>query len=61
MLTIDEAEKLIQADIDDESVEWDSPLGKAYMLSFEALKRIKKLRGYSMTQVDTRLPGETIT
>ena len=31
----------------------------ALKLGIEALKRIQKLRGYSMTQVDTRLPGET--
>jgi len=31
----------------------------ALKLGIEALKRLEKLRGYSMTQVDTRLPGET--
>ena len=32
---------------------------QACQLGIEALKRIEHLRGYSMTQVDTRLPGET--
>jgi len=31
----------------------------ALKLGIEALKRLQKLRGYSMIQVDTRLPGET--
>jgi len=31
----------------------------ALKLGIEALKRIQHLRGYSMTQVDTKLPGET--
>ena len=38
-----------------EPVEFD----KAVRLGAEALKRIKFLRGYSMTQIDTKLPGET--
>ncbi len=37
-ITIDEAIGLIQKDINDESVDWDSLLGRAYKLSFEALK-----------------------
>jgi len=32
---------------------------KARRLGIEALRRILFLRGYSMTQVDTKLPGET--
>jgi len=31
----------------------------ALKLGIEALRRIQKLRGYSMTQVDTKLSGET--
>lgn len=38
----------------------DSPrMSKALQLGIEALERIQHLRDYSMTQVDTRLPGET--
>jgi hypothetical protein len=40
-MTMDEAIKLIQEDIDDESVDWDTPLGEAYKMSFEALKLLK--------------------
>jgi len=46
-MTIDEAIKLIQGDIDNEDVEWDSPIGRAYKLSFEALKRCKRAREYA--------------
>jgi len=55
-MTIDEAIKLIQADINDEDVEWDSPLGRAYKLSFEALKDVKKNRQGTFTIL---LPGES--
>jgi hypothetical protein len=59
-MTIDEAIKLIQADIDDKDVEWDSSLGEAYKLSFEALKRIKVLRASELASPRTRLPGERL-
>jgi len=58
-MTIDEAIKLIQEDADDEDVNWDSPLGRAYKLSFEALKEVKKAR-YGDPALDGELlPGET--
>jgi len=57
-MTIDEAIKLIQADIDEQNVEWDSPLGIAYKLSFEALKRQKMIRGKKSTTLTYPLPGE---
>lgn len=34
-------------------------LREAMRLGIEAMRRILFLRGYSMTQVDTKLPGET--
>ena len=58
LITIDEAIKLIQSDIDDESVEWNSPLGEAYKLSFEALKRVKSHREYKIPSSAILLPGE---
>lgn len=57
-MTIDEAVKLIQADIDDEDVDWDSPLGRAYKLSFEALKLISQERPEGLTCIPRPLPGE---
>ncbi|GAI63967.1 unnamed protein product, partial [marine sediment metagenome] len=51
--------KLIQADIDDEDVEWDSPLGRAYKLSFEALKRLVAWRNDNDEDLLWDLPGET--
>ena len=53
-MKLEKAIKLIQADIDDEDVEWNSPLGRAYKLSFEALKRIIEFH-----EDDELLPGET--
>jgi len=58
-MTIDEAIKLIQVDIDDENVEWDSPLGRAYKLGFEALKRHRNDRDDGTIDFDDFLPGET--
>ena len=58
-MTIDEALKLIQEDIDDKDVEWNSPLGKAYKLSFEALKHIKRDRELPHNPNHPLLPGET--
>jgi len=37
----------------------DADRRDAIKLGIEGLKRLQHLRGYSMTQVDTRLPGET--
>ena len=59
MPTIDEAIKEIQADIDNEDVEWDSPLGRAYKLSFEALKAVKDLRNAGLWPLTKILPGES--
>jgi len=58
-MKIDEAIKLIQADIDDEDVEWDSPLGRAYKLGIEALKHYKRQRNAFDDPQGYRLPGET--
>ena len=58
-MTIDEALKLIQADINDEAIDWDSPLGRAYKLSFEALKRHQLGRNVPVINWHTLLPGET--
>ena len=58
-MTLDKAIELIQADIDDEAIEWDSPLGRAYKLSFEALKRTKKEREIQGGLYNFELPGET--
>jgi len=58
-MTIDEAIKLIKKDVDDEDVEWNSPLGEAYKLSFEALRQIKQIRVYAKELYLPLLPGET--
>ncbi len=58
-MKIDEALQLIQADINDKDVDWDSPLGKAYKLSFEALKQLKELRSHGLKTAAPTLPGET--
>jgi len=56
---LDEALKLIQADLDDEDVDWDTPLGSAYKLSFEALKTIIAARATKTVYILHPLPGET--
>ena len=58
-MRLDKARTLIEADIDDEDVEWNSPLGEAYKLSFEALKRIMENRRDGGTFGVPLLPGET--
>lgn len=58
-MTLDEAIKLIQEDIDDKSIDWDTPLGEAYKMSFEALKRVKDTRKRSVYAIRAPLPGET--
>jgi len=58
-MTIDEAIKLIQADIDDDDVDWNSPLGEAYKLGFEALKAEEKRRRFAIPDRANLLPGET--
>lgn len=57
-ITLNEAIELIQKDIDDKSVDWDSPLGRAYKMSFEALKRIKANRRNELFSCRPPLPGE---
>ena len=57
-MTIDEAIKLIQLDVDDEDVAWDTPLGEAYKLSLEALKQVRKERTGYETYAPDLLPGE---
>ena len=57
-MTIDKAIKLIQEDIDDEDVEWNSPLGEAYKLAYEALKRVKRTRNKRFPILGEELPGE---
>ena len=60
-MTINEAVRLIQADINDESAEWNSPLGDAYRLGFEALKRVNGQREWGLRHavIYIALPGET--
>jgi len=57
-ISIGKAIKLIQADIADESVDWNSPLGEAYKMSFEALKREKYMRETYPKTPYSPLPGE---
>jgi len=58
-MNLEEAIKLIQADIDDEDVEWDSPLGRAYKLGIEALKAVRSARATNYWTPIPLLPGET--
>lgn len=58
-MKLEEATELIQKDIDDKDVDWDSPLGKAYKLSFEAVKRLKAQRNWIYGDSRVLLPGET--
>jgi hypothetical protein len=58
-MTLDEAIILIQADMDDEDVDWNSQLGRAYKLSFEALKRILAWRNDNNEDFLWDLQGET--
>jgi len=58
-MNIDKAIKLIQLDIDDEDVDWDTLLGEAYKLSFEALKRYGNLRWRNRIPDWELLLGET--
>ena len=58
-MNLDKAIELIQSDIDDESVDWNTRLGHAYKLSFEALKRVEDMRKSPCTTADEILPGET--
>lgn len=57
-MKIDEALKLIQKDIDDKDVDWESPLGKAYKLSFETLKHMQHDHRSSVPWNKPLLPGE---
>jgi len=65
VMRIDEAIEIIQKDIDNEDVDWNTPLGEAYMLSFEAAKRLKNRRDTNTgllsasTWEKRLLPGET--
>ena len=59
MITIKKAIEIIQLDIDDESIDWTSPLGKAYKIAFEALKRITAWRNDNDEDLLWDLPGET--
>ncbi len=54
-----EALQLIQEDRDNEDINWDSPLGRAYLLSFEALKRHHGRQHLTFTGMMKPLPGET--
>ena len=58
-MKIDKAIELIQKDIDDKDVDWNSPLGKAYKMSFEALKRLQEARKKVYFTSRMLLPGET--
>ncbi len=58
-MNVNDAIKLIRANIKDEKVEWDSPLGRAYKLSFEALKRVRDQRKFKLSKHVKLLPWET--
>jgi len=58
-MNLPKAIELIQLDIEDENVNWNTPLGEAYKLSFEALKRVKDMRISPCTTADELLPNET--
>ncbi|MBA7532640.1 hypothetical protein ES705_24866 [subsurface metagenome] len=58
-MTLDKAIELIKADIGNEDIDWGSPLGEAYTLSFEALLRIQDRRADSNGKLGPLLPGET--
>ncbi|KKK97625.1 hypothetical protein LCGC14_2650870 [marine sediment metagenome] len=58
-MKLEKAIELIQKDIDDPSVDWDTRLGYAYKLSFEALRRVGDMRKSPCTTADEILPGET--
>lgn len=58
-MIIDEAIELIQKDIDDENIDWDSPLGRAYKLSFEALRKYQGDKKVGCIRSDYFLPSES--
>lgn len=58
-MKLEKAIELIQSDINDEDVDWNSPLGKAYKLSFEALKRMINQEKNACYYIGQPLPGET--
>jgi len=59
-MLLDEAITLIQADINDASVDWNTPLGTAYKLSFQAANYIQLARVCDPHSVPQRLYGETL-
>ncbi len=58
-MELTEAIRLIQEDINDVKVDWKCPLGQAYKLSFEALKRHRDRDYLRYLQMHEPLPGET--
>ena len=58
-MTLKEALVLAQEDINDISVDWDSPLGEIYKLLIEAGKREVQYRKYMPDNMTELLPGET--
>jgi len=58
-MTLQEAIEIASDSAGDGIAMLDENWINALKLLIEAGKRIQHLRGYSMTQVDTRLPGET--
>lgn len=58
-MKLEEAKKLIQAEIDDEDLDWESPLGEAYHLAFEAVKVVIRSRQGDPPLDGELLPGET--
>lgn len=58
-MNIEKAIEIIQADINDKDVDWDSLLGRAYKLSFEALRRMQDARHHPFLFNVDLLSGET--
>lgn len=58
-MRLDKAIEQIQADVNNEDVDWDSPLGRAYKLSFEALKFKHEWDMGRIFPNNHLLPGET--
>ena len=58
-MTIDQAIKLLQADIDNPGSVAIEDVNKAETLGIEALKRVRDNRGECYTPISVKLPGET--
>lgn len=58
-MKLKKAIELIHAEIDDDTLDWESPIGEAYHLAFEALKREQSNRDNPDWVMVGPLPGET--